>query len=293
MTQHIENSGVAIFGGTANISKSAIGPGAVVNNQGTRQQEAGRSQASIGVVTILAEEAAAVRKVLGLHPAPDGTPNTDLGTICSVGRQVTVAAARALNPGEGAAVSAVGRLRVRYHPAVMILAGIAGAVHPSARNGDVVVATRVICYDVRKETPGGAIRRGIEFQAPASVGHAAGQFFTAHGDPALLHGSDASRAFRVHYGPIGSGNAVIADEESEIRKWLRHYNDKILAIDMEASGFAMACHDDPDSTPPPWLVIRGISDDASPRKNDDYHQVAAVNAALTLVEILPYLPLPA
>jgi adenosylhomocysteine nucleosidase len=106
-----------------------------------------------------------------------------------------------------------------------------------------------------------------------------------------LHGPETNRDFQVHHGPIGSGNAVISDSASQIRGWLRHYNDKILAIDMEASGFAMACHDDPDSTPPPWLVIRGISDDASPTKNDDHHQAAAIHAALTLREILPYLPL--
>jgi adenosylhomocysteine nucleosidase len=292
MSQHIENSGVVILGGTGNISKSAIGPGAVVNNHGTGREAGSRPEAAIGVVTTLAEEAAAIRNVLGLHPAPDA-PGTDLGTVRAAGRQVTVAAARALHPGEGAAVSAVSRLRACYRPSVMILTGIAGAIHPSVRNGDVVVATRVICYDQRKETPAGTMRRGAEFQAPATVGHAAGQFFTAHGDPALLPGTDPAMAFRVHQGPIGSGNAVIADEESEVRKWLRHYNDKILAIDMEADGFAMACHDDPGSTPPSWLVIRGISDDASASKNDDHHQVAAINAALTLIEILPYLPIQA
>lgn len=290
MTQHIENSGFANFG-TANISGSAFGPHAVVTNHGPGQREAERPRAGIGVVTILAEEAAAVRDVLGLRPDPDGTPDSDVGTVRSAGRQVVVAAVRALAPGEGAAVSAVNRLRARYRPAAIILAGIGGGIHPAVRTGDVVTATRVICYDARKETPAGVVRRGIEFQAPALAGHAAGQFFTAHGDPALLNGPD-SRPFRVHYGPIGSGNAVIADQASQIRAWLRHYNDKILAIDMEASGFAMACHDDPDGPPPPWLIIRGISDDASAAKNDDHHQAAAIHAALALREIIPHLPLP-
>lgn len=293
MTQHTENSGFIMRGGTANINGSAIGRDAVVNNISSRQPEAGHPGASIGVVTVLAEEAAAVRDVLGLHPAPDGTPGTDLGTVRAADRPATVAAARALAQGQEAAVAAVARLRDRYHPAVFLLVGIAGAIHPSVRVGDVVVATRVICYDLRKETPADIIRRGSELQAPAVATHAVGQFFTAHGgDPAELYGWDAAKAFRVRYGPIGSGNAVIADERSKTRDWLRHYNDKILAIDMEAAGFATACHDDPVGNPPPWIIIRGISDDASSRKNDDHHQAAAVNAARTLRELLPCLPLP-
>jgi adenosylhomocysteine nucleosidase len=286
VTQRIENSGMAILGGTASINNSAVGPGATIHNHQAKQQEPGHPQVTIGVVTILAEEAAAVRDVLGLRPAPDGT----LGAVRIAGQHVTIVATRALHPGEEASVSAVSRLRARYRPAVMILSGIAGAIHSSVRIGDVVVATRVICYDVRKETSEATIRRGMELQAPAAAGHAAGQFFTAH-DPALLRGTVTDRDFQVHHGPIGSGNAVISDSASQVRGWLQHYNDKILAIDMEAGGFAMACHDDPDNTPLPWLVIRGISDDASPAKNDDHHQAAAIHAALTLREILPYLPL--
>src|SRR5262249_53169821 len=153
--------------------------------------------------------------------------------------------------GQEATVAAVARLRAHYHPAVFLLAGIAGAVHPNVRVGDVAVATRVICYDLRKETPAGIIRRGAELHAPAAATHATGQFFTARGsDPAELYGWDAAQAFRVHGGPIGSGNAVIADEGSKTRDWLRNFNDKVLAIDMEAAGFATACHDDPDGSPP-------------------------------------------
>jgi adenosylhomocysteine nucleosidase len=183
--------------------------------------------------------------------------------------------------------------RVTLRRKVLGSRGRSQTAHPSVRVGDVVVATRVIGYDLRKETPAGIIRRGREWQAPAAATHAVGQFFTAlGGDSAELHGGDATQALRVHSGPIGSGNAVIADERSATRAWLRDYNDKILAIDMEAAGFATACHDDPDGSPPPWIIIRGISDDASPRKNDGHHQTAATNAARVLRELLAYLPPP-
>lgn len=292
MTQPSGNRGF-INPGTITM-RDMIMPGrdAVVTNYERAQPETGGREACVGVVTVLAVEAAAVRDVLGLHPAPDGTPGIHLGTVRAAGRPATVVAARSLDQGQETAVAAVARLRARYHPGVFILAGIAGAIHPSVRVGDVVVATRVIGYDLRKETPAGIIRRGSERQAPAAATHAVGHFFTAlGGDSAELPGGDAAQASRVHYGPIGSGNAVIADERSTIRAWLRDYNDKILAIDMEAAGFATACHDDPDGGPPPWIIVRGISDDASPRKNDGHHQTAATNAARVVRELLAYLPL--
>ncbi len=293
MTQPSGNHGIINNGTISMRDFVAAGRDATIYNVERARPETARQEASIGVVTVLAEEAAAIRHVLGLHPAPDGTPGIDLGTVHAAGRPATVAAARSLAQGQDAAAATVARLRACYHPAVFILAGIAGAIHPDVRVGDVVVATRVISYDLRKETPAGVIRRGGELQAPAMATHAMGHFFTAHGgDPAGLHDWDGPQAFRVHYGPIGSGNAVIADERSAIRAWLRDYNDKILAIDMEAAGYAAACHDDPDGHPPPWIIIRGISDDASRRKDDEHHQSAAINAARTLRELLPYLPLP-
>ena len=118
------------------------------------------------------------------------------------------------------------------------------------------------------------------------------EFFTGHGDPAEFDVGGSGKAkgiIRVFNGPIGSGNAVIADRDSDILRYLARFNDKILAVDMEAAGLSLAHHEDltPAGHPLGWLVIRGISDDASARKDDDYHHIAARNAALVLRELLP------
>jgi adenosylhomocysteine nucleosidase len=295
MTHQVENSGVVTFGGKTTIKQSAVGTGATVNIGTAPTPRQGGRSAGVGVITVIAAEAAAVRVSLGLEPVEVGGRGVDVGTVHVRGKQVTVAATRALAQGQESTMAAYNHLREHFHPAVIALTGIAGGIHRDVRLGDVVVATRVICYDLRKETPAGTKYRGQEQQAPAIVGHAVKEFFTGHGDPAEFDVDGSGKAkgvIRVFNGPIGSGNAVIADRDSDILTYLARFNDKILAVDMDAAGLSLAHHEDltPAGHPLGWLVIRGISDDASARKDDDYHRIAARNAALVLRGLLPYLP---
>lgn len=301
MTEHIEVTGVATFGGTTNITgPTAIGPGATVNITGSlarprQKHKQDREDADIGIITVISAETSAVRQMLNLRTEQVGGLNFDVGTIDARGRLVTIAATRALAQGQESTMVAFNHLRECFDPAIVILTGIAGGIHPDARLGDVVVATRVIYYDLRKETPAGTLHRGQERQAPAIIGHAVNLFFTDHGEPASLptEGPENARSIvRVLTGPIGSGNAVIADRDSRILKYLAQFNDKILAVDMEAGGLSHAHHEGlvTSARPLGWLVVRGISDDASVDKNDEHHHLAARNAAFVLRELIPYLP---
>jgi adenosylhomocysteine nucleosidase len=70
----------------------------------------------------------------------------------------------------------------------------------------------------------------------------------------------------------------------------RTYNEKVLAVDMEAGGLTQFCHETPPPDHPGWLVIRGISDLADHTKTYDHQHSAAHNAAITLQHLIPYLP---
>jgi nucleoside phosphorylase len=179
----IINTGVLNMG-KLEMNQSAVGPGATVNINTAQTPRQGRRSAGVGVITIIAEEAAAVRVSLGLEPVEVGGRGVDVGIVHVHGKQVTVAATRTLAQGQESAMAAYNHLREHFHPAVIALTGIAGGIHRDVRLGDVVVATRVICYDLRKETPSGTRYRGQEQQSPAIIGHAVKEFFTGHGDPA-------------------------------------------------------------------------------------------------------------
>jgi adenosylhomocysteine nucleosidase len=151
-----------------------------------------------------------------------------------------------------------------------------------------------VYYDSRKIKADDVQRRGEERETPARMVHAVNAYFTDHGSPAGIRGQidgHRKRTFEVLHGLVGSGEAVIADRNADERRYLKHYNDKVLAVDMESGGLSQYCQENSvSSSPNPgWVVVRGISDNADQEKNDDHHELAAFNAAHVARELLPYL----
>ena len=301
MTGSIYNTGVYTgAGGTTDISgggATTVGNNASINvgtaSAGRPEPEKPGQPTQVGILTVIPEETQAVAQVLGLEPDGSKGPSFNCGTVGGRDQPITVAACQLLKQGESAVGPALDHLKRNYRPQIVLLADIGGGIDPGVRLGEVVISTRVIGYDLRKETPGRVIHRGQEWQAPAEIGHAVNTFFAEHGYPAEVNGMlrKGTGKFRVHEGPVGSGNAVIAHRDSEIVQYLRAYNDKILDVDMESGGLGHTIHDQPPGEQPSsWLVIRGISDHADEAKDDRYRYIAAFNAAATLHAILPYLP---
>ncbi|MEV6819386.1 hypothetical protein AB0M72_11560 [Nocardiopsis dassonvillei] len=295
------------LGDNAQISHSAVGPGARSSNTispgptyspvADAEAAKGRPSCDVGIVTILAKEMQAVidqfdlsteKKLDGLFFAT-GEATTESGTV-------TVAATQTHSPGQRSVMSALEHLRRHFSPRLWILVGIGGGLHPEhARIGNVIVSTRVVYYESRKIQAGGRVQpRGEERQAPARVGHAVNRYFTDRGEPAMIRGQakgHRKRTFEVLPGLIGSGEAVIADRDADIRRFLTGYNDKVLAVDMESGGLSQYWQENSvgGAPNPDWVVVRGISDNADQAKNDDGHDLAARNAAHVVRDLLPYL----
>ncbi|PWV47364.1 5'-methylthioadenosine/S-adenosylhomocysteine nucleosidase [Nocardiopsis sp. L17-MgMaSL7] len=302
------NSGIVNFGGTNDISNNNLGSGTQVNNHGvspssplsavdTRPVEEKPQSWDVGVVTFLSKEMRAVTEQLGLRSREKidglffstGKVTTDAGTV-------SVVATQTHSPGQRSVMSALDHLRRHFSPRLWILVGIGGGLHPEyARIGNVIVSTRIVYYDSRKiRGEGDAQRRGEERQAPARIVHAVNVYFTDRGEPAMIRGQadgHRKRTFEVHPGLIGSGEAVIADGDSDVHRFLEGYNDKVLAVDMESGGLSQYWQENSvgEEPNPDWVVVRGISDNADQEKNDDGHDLAAHNAAHVVKELLPYL----
>ena len=257
-------------GAQAALVGSAVGQGATVNNAGSTAEA--KSRLDIGIITVIPIETALVRQVLKLSEAVDGF---------SVGHSSPkIVAVQANGQGQTAASAAARRLTERYRLGVLVLAGIGGGIAPDVRVGDVVVATRVVGYDLHKETPDGIQRRGQEWTAPSRVSEGVHEFFTEQGEPAWFPG------FQARAGLVGSGSAVIASAQANARRFLRGYNDKVLVVDMESEGVAHHCHSIGGQG---WVVVRGVSDLADEQKDDDHQIVAARNAAMVVRALIPHL----
>ncbi len=272
MNMRINVEGAMLTGGGNTITGSAIGPGASVGPAAPRPPEKRKKDHSIGVITMTPAETQAVHDVLDLTPLRDG--------FYSGTRFTRVVAVRTHGQGQGAAMDAARRLVHHFSPEVLALAGIAGGIDPQQRIGDVVVATKVVGYDLQKKTAHGTQHRGRHWEAPARVGRAVDDFFSTRGEPATIDD------FLAHSGLIGSGNVVIAAHNAPERRYLREFNDKVLAVDMESDGLGQFCHEAGGRS---WVVVRGISDLADEQKDDIAHRVASRNAAVVLRDLIPYL----
>jgi adenosylhomocysteine nucleosidase len=301
------NNGVINTGtGNVSISGSVLGQRNVLNRP-RQQRKSGRQSLKdlstpnwdIGVITILTQETSAVIDALGsAGPCRQRIRAGGLrfyeASVPAGGQRAAVVLTQALDQGQRAAVMAYSQLHEHYGPACVALVGIAGGISPMLRLGDVVVVRDVTYYDARRETPSGTAHRGQEHHVPAHIRRAINAFFTARGEPypASHSGPDGSvRSFHVLPGPIGSGEAVITDQNSPIRSYLTEYNEKILAVETEAAGIAEAFYSQAGHTSADrgWLAIRGISDHADTAKDYSYHRIASDHAAAILMQLLPYL----
>lgn len=286
------NAGVQNVGGTMFGNNEASGNTLDIGHgETTGRSPRARERWHVGIVTILPEEIKAVVTVLGL--ADDGAAGQRFytGQLEVPGGAAKVVATQTSVQGNLAVAPAVKNLQDRYDPAVIALVGIAGAIHGDVTLDDTVIATRAVYYESRKLLPGRTLRRGQEFRAPAKIVQSVNALFASNGEPATLPGFAEAAPFRVHQGLIGSGEAVVANSKDAIRRDLVKYNDKVLAVEMEAGGMAQFCHDTTtrSGTPLGWVVVRGISDHADTAKDDRHHHSAALNAAQTLRYLIPYI----
>lgn len=207
----------------------------------------------------------------------------------------------------GSAVAATWLLD-RFKFGVLAVAGIAGALEPELRLGDVVIASSVDEYLVAARATAGLDRYNFEV---AGVSWVAGRDLVtyAHNFRYLGGGFEAWQrraAARLPVaselarpepdylvGPIASGDVVGADEA--FAQWLRQHNRFRAALEMKAGGVARAIY---RSGQTELLVVRGISDFADKRKQDldatagpggdrgAWRQYAALNAVDLLAALV-------
>lgn len=164
-----------------------------------------------------------------------------------------------------------------WQPAVVLLVGIAGSIK-DAEIGDLVIAKKAYGYDAGKETPQGfAARPDVIPTTPLMMELASNTGRTNHWRSFL---EDISYTPLIHYGPIASGDKVVASTASTTYQIIKTYYNDTLAVEMEAIGFARACLHHPLVQ---CLNIRGISDRVDGKSQADASgsqpRAAAVAAA--------------
>ncbi len=91
---------------------------------------------------------------------------------------------------------------------------------------------------------------------------------------------------RIHFGPVASGAAVVAD--ADVFESLLDHNRDLLGIEMEAYG--LACAAEGCGKPrPKAIIMKSVCDFADKDKADDYQEYAAETSARFLLASIPSL----
>jgi adenosylhomocysteine nucleosidase len=179
-----------------------------------------------------------------------------------------------------------------FRPARIIFTGIAGAVNPELRPGDIVIAEKTAHHDMGTVWPEGLFQKGVKNRFDGEENPV---FFPADrilvdfaqqaADRAALERIETvegERAPRIIKGVIVTGDAFIAsaDKCAELRKKL-----EADAVEMEGAAVAQICYQRGIG----HLVIRSISDNADEGAVLDkqmFYILAARNSADLVADIV-------
>jgi adenosylhomocysteine nucleosidase len=256
----------------------------------------------VGVLGALDEEVALIERSMD-DPRVEFVGGIRFVTGNVGGRRVVLARTGA---GKVNAAMAATLLIERFQPGKVICLGVAGAINPELRPGDIVIAEKAAQHDLGTLTAEGFERRGA--RSPLD-GVRAPVFIPADSLLLRLAGESGKRvAFeRVRGGvPAGAGTrgekkgdargnaprvirgtVVTGDMFVSSREKKREIREKLDAdaVDMEGAAVAQVC----------WmrgigcLVIRCVSDSADERAAVDFREfagVAAANSARLVLDLL-------
>lgn len=190
------------------------------------------------------------------------------------------------------AASATGDAIRRWNPRYVLLAGIAGGVKKAGvRIGDVLISDQVVDYELQKLGEGKPDMRWQVHRVDQRLLIAAQNFQDESWHDTAARRYD-KRQPTIHFGPVCTGNKVIADES--LIEQFRDVWTKLIGVEMEAGGVANAASQ--ASRQPGLLMIRGVSDLADDDKGSGWvkrwRPYACQIAAAWTIEFLKSGPVP-
>ena len=195
--------------------------------------------------------------------------------------------------GNVQAAAATAALIHDWNPRYIIMCGIAAGLRSDRqRLGDVVVSTDVIYYELAKLLDDGTERRPVSYRADSLLLDRAMHMQLMAAWRARLPPRPDGRGSGVdfpgvHFGPVASGDKVIASA-SEARQLLSLHS-KVAAVEMEGGGVATSAF--ATARRVGFLMVRAICDFADQAKDDRWQDFAANAAASFVAQFLASRPI--
>jgi nucleoside phosphorylase len=256
------------------------------------------------IVTALDEEREALLRCL---PKPFLIPpsHADIRTYfgCEIAAQMSdrstvtykVVTLSLPNKGRVEAATATSHAIARWSPRYVLLVGIAGGVSAwGVKLGDILISDQVVDYELQKLTQNGPeVRWQVHRTDPRLLDFARAFTQRDWGD-GVAAGRPKEGQPKVHFGPIATGDKVIASD------LLQQYRKSdvwptLIGVEMEAGGAAAAAFQAAEQ--PGFFMVRGVSDLADGNKDKRstaaWRQYACLAPAAFTVALLGAAPVPA
>lgn len=228
-------------------------------------------QVDIAILTALSEEYDAVYQHLDNPERVAGTvhlPNRYswvVGTVTSEGQGSYRILLALGGIGNETALLAAKNILDAFRPDTVLLVGIAGDVSGRLREGDAVVADRIVGYELGRIRGGFHPRPDLSFPTDQSLASAARTMTTRQQDWSqwvlASPPEPTERAAQVLVGPVASGNKVVDDLTDAAFAPVLAMWPKLVAVEMEAIGTVSAVEDAREhGLISHFSMIRGISD---------------------------------
>lgn len=219
------------------------------------------------VIAAFYEEAKALLDIVAHGPQEAGPPTLKAYHPLYVGDLDS----RRRFPGFLVHLGGAGRVRVAvstahaihtWNPRLLLIVGTAGGFKGNGvALGDILVATEILDYEAQRLGEGDPVYRTATYRPCDFLIHLA-RTITLEKAPHIdgLPG----RTPRIHFGPLFSGDKVVASEEAAGK--LLALRKDAYGVEMEGAGLAFAAGS------VPFLMVRGVADHADRRKSEDFQR---------------------
>lgn len=200
--------------------------------------------------------------------------------------------------GNSQASAVTSMLISEFRPHAVFMMGIAAGMRGKLKLGDVIVSERVVSYEGAAALSGGVFvarpdMTKPEFRTQQDMGAYLAQGsrlarLARHADsvglvfPGSSTAGEVSTALNPTPATVAAGEKLVRDEN--LFKKMQELHGKVSVAEMEAHGVFEACtrHE------VPALVIRGISDHGDQLKDDVFHEVASMAAAIVTADYIAH-----
>jgi adenosylhomocysteine nucleosidase len=150
----------------------------------------------------------------------------------------------------------------RFSVEAVVCSGVAGAVNPGLRIGDIVISKRALQHDFDPGTPEFLKKlRKRWLKADARLVQLA-----------MEAGKDLGLGERIHLGTVLTGDQAIASQEKRQSLWESFDGD---CVEMEGAAVALVCQ----LNSIPFLIVRAISDSAAEESVTEFKHSLTQSAA--------------